>query len=511
MSAKLENIFAIIARWMDGSLFFRGLVAVLNFFKKLCCGSFICRAFIADIKPIDNSVKRSYFMTFVDKILNGLPKPLASPMYLHSAPARIFKGSWLINSLADGINAPIPEGKNVSALSTFLQWVFFALPALGMGAILFAVPFLPTMMLGTALVPLIFLILLSRKFEIDGLTAFILIFILLSMIVATMSLVPRSSIQIAILTSIYAMSAPAIIAIIKTRKSTDFFILIFVASAGITGLFGMYQFFRGHSSDLWLDTELFAEIRGRITSTFGNPNVYATFLLLAIPITAACIIFFKNKFIKLCAMGATGLLLVNLLLTYSRGAYVALALSVFVFILLIEKRLVVLMMFFVAILPMFLPPTILARLLSIVNLTDTSTMFRMAIWQGSIRMIGDFWVSGIGQGLEAYHMVYPYYALAAAGTRHSHNLFLQMLVEVGLGGFLVFLGIVAYFFRVQANFLRNTQDLRLRVMSAAIVAGMIGFLIQSVFDYTFFNFSIVLGFYLFVGLGTAFARSYSDA
>jgi len=512
-TAVTSAVTRAITRWMDGSLFFRGFTAVLDFFKRLCGGSFIARAFVADSAALDDSVKRSYFAAFIHAVLNRLPKPISAPVHWNTTLSKLCSGSWIVNSLCDNIGTPIPPPGDRSqvgfGVKALFQWGLFAAPVLGIAAIIFATPFLPTMVLGVLLLPILFVLLLSRPFVIDGTTVFLLIFIPVSMIVAFMSFAPRSSIQIALLTAIFMMSALAVSAAATSRKSVDFFVLIFVVSASLTGLVGVYQVLTGYeSSASYLDMELHAAIRFRVTSTFGNTNVYATFLLLTIPIVAAGVVFFKNAFLKFCAAGATALLLGNLLLTYTRGAYVALPLAVIVFILLIEKRLLILLIAFIPALPFVLPQTVMNRLLSIVNFADSSTVFRMSIWQGSIRMARDFWLTGVGQGLEAYHTVYPYYALAAAGTLHSHNLFLQMLVENGIAGFLLFIAIVACFFRAQANFFRRATEFRLKVMSAAMMSAMVAFLVQSIFDHSFFNYSIVLTFYLFIGLSVAFTRAY---
>ena len=504
---KIENFAGIIARWMDGSLFFRGLVALMNFMKNICSNSLIGQAFVGDESHLSITTHRSKFMRLAGKILNGLPKPFRSPTALPPKADKFLKGSWLLSNLLEGVGAPLPIGFRSAKPGDFSRWMIFTLPALGLAVVLLGTPILPTMMLGMLLVPILLFTLLSRWFAIEGITAFFLIFIILSIVVGVMSLAPRSSIPIALLTSIYVASAMAIMAIATTRHSVDFYILIFIAGAGITGLIGLYQVLVGYTSDLWLDMEIHAAIRNRVVSTFDNPNVFATYLLLVIPIAAAAVIYFKNIFLKICAGGATALLLGNLMLTYTRGAYVALPLAVIVFVLIIEKRLVVLLAAFLPVVPIILPPTIRDRMFSILNFSDSSTVFRMSIWQGSLRMAQDFWLTGVGQGLEAYHAVYPYYALMAAGTLHSHNLYLQILVATGIGGLFLFIAIVACFFRAHANFLRREKAFRLRVMSAAMVAAMVGFLAQGMFDYNFFNFSVVLAFYMFVGIGVAFTRA----
>jgi len=275
-----------------------------------------------------------------------------------------------------------------------------------------------------------------------------------------------------------------------------------------TGLVGMFQYLTGNTLGIWLDQDAFAGL-GRVVSTFGNPNVYGTYLLLAIPLAAACIVYVKNPFYKLCALGITGLLAVNLLLTLSRGCYLALALSAGIFVLIIEKRLIV------AFIPALvgslfvLPATVVNRLFSIVNFQDTSTAFRLNIWQGSLRILQDFWMTGLGQGIDAYNRVYPYYAFAAIVSPHSHNLFIQIFVELGLVGLIVFIVVLACFFRTMVNFLRRATDFRLRVVAAAMISAVIGFLFQGIFDHVFYNYRVMLVFFLFIGLGMAFAKIHS--
>jgi len=509
LSIKLAAFFTAISRWMDGSLFFRGLTAMLEFFKRLCGNSFTARAFVADSGPLEDSVKRSFFASVVNVLLNGLPKPVSAPTYWNSVLSKLCSGSWLINTACENIGTPIPQPGDKAqvglGIKAFFQWVLFAFPAMGIAAVLFATPFLPTMMLAAMLVPILFLVFLSRKFVIDSTAIFLVIFIVVSMVAAVLSLAPRSSIQIAVLTSVFMMSALVVVACCTTVKSVDFLIKTFVISAAFTGLVGLWQRVAGLDSGIWLDQDAFAG-EGRIFSTFGNPNVYGTYLLLAIPMAAACIVYLKGFFRKFCAVGIAGLLLLNLMLTLSRGCYLSLALAIGIFVLIIEKRLVVLFIPAVAALPLVLPQTIINRILSILDTTDTSTAFRLNIWRGSIRMLQDFWLGGVGQGIDAYNTVYPFYALAAIYSPHSHSLYIQYLVELGVIGFLVFVAVIACYFRTMANFLRRVTCFKQRVMAAAMVAAVIGFLFQGVTDFVFYNYRVLLTFYLFIGISMAFAK-----
>jgi len=328
-----------------------------------------------------------------------------------------------------------------------------------------------------------------------------------------MSVAPGSSIPIAVLTSVFMLSTLLVMACGKTRESVDLFLYGFVFASAIAGLVGVYHVVAesGPSPQAWVDIALFADIGLRLSSTFDNANVYGTYLLLAIPLAAACVVYAKKRLVKLCALGITGILLLNLIATYSRGCYVALAVGAIVFVLIINKQLIVLFIPALMALPLVLPASVVNRIFGILNFADTSTIFRVNIWRGTLRMLGDFWPVGVGQGEYAFNRVYHFYSLGAIFTPHSHNLFLQIFAETGIVGLFLFLGTLACFFRAQVNFLRRIKEFRLRIMSAAMVAAVIGFLMQGVFDHAFYNYRVMLAFFLFIGIGIAFTRVASPA
>ncbi len=54
-------------------------------------------------------------------------------------------------------------------------------------------------------------------------------------------------------------------------------------------------------------------------------------------------------------------------------------------------------------------------------------------------MMKHYWLGGIGMGEAAFSQVYPFFSYNAIIAPHSHNLFLQLLVEAGISGLGVFL------------------------------------------------------------------------
>ena len=155
--------------------------------------------------------------------------------------------------------------------------------------------------------------------------------------------------------------------------------------------------------------------------------------------------------------------------------------------------------------PMVLPESIINRFLSVGDMKDSSTSYRVYIWMGSLAMIKDFWASGIGPGTEAFKAVYPFYSYSGIVAPHSHNMFLQILVESGIVGIGVFLTTLFMFGKTMIDGYQATEKKgsALGTMIVAICAGVIGFAVQGMFDNCFYNYRVFLIFWFTLALGIA--------
>ncbi|OON90531.1 MAG: hypothetical protein ATN32_03730 [Candidatus Epulonipiscium fishelsonii] len=191
--------------------------------------------------------------------------------------------------------------------------------------------------------------------------------------------------------------------------------------------------------------------------------------------------------------------------TYSRGCWIGIAISIAMFITFYNGKLwaIAIPVLFAA--PFVLPENIIIRLLSIGNMEDTSTAIRIKIWLSSLKMGADHMLTGIGLGSGAYEFLYPFYAYYYIPALHSHNVFIQVFIEGGIIGLWMFLLITWRFIKsCSKSFL--DKDKAVGLISLAILTGITGFYIQGMFDYPFFNFRIVLIFWMFLCFGTSFAR-----
>lgn len=293
---------------------------------------------------------------------------------------------------------------------------------------------------------------------------------------------------------------------INTREKLFALIAFIVTSGAIVSLYGIFQYMTGSyiRSEAWLDTDMFEGAVTRIYSTLENPNVLGEYLLFIIPLAFAMLYYYKeylNKFVALAIFGAACLCMI---FTQSRGAWLGLLLGMGIFVFLHDRRLLWLALIALLAAPFLLPESIIERFLSIGNMSDGSTSYRVNIWLASILMITTFWPIGIGLGTDTFIFIYRKYAFNAVNAPHSHNLFLQIVIDIGIFGLIIFAGIMCTFYKNLLVGLRKSNDGFMTALGAGLCAGMTGYLIQGLTDNVWFNYRIVIFFWMIVALAGAF-------
>ncbi len=389
--------------------------------------------------------------------------------------------------------------------SIFARTEFFV------GITILLAPILPTM-LDLALVAGTFLsfflkVMLDRdfKFTYSPINKYLNIFVCIYLLSGLFSLSISSSIKIALLLALFMLFYYVIINTIKTEKQINIMVTIFTIVGLFVSLYGIYQFVFGGSfaSSSYVDKTLFEDINARVSGTFDNPNVMGEYLLLVIPLMGTYFFRFKTFRTKLLSLVSLGIMGVALLLTYSRGCYLGIIVACAIFLLLISLKFIVLFLAGVVALPFVLPKSVLNRFTSIGNTEDNSTSYRISIWKGAIALIKDNLIKPIGQGAEAFNSVYPKYALNGVVAEHTHNLFLQIAVETSLIGFCSFIALIFKVFQALFSAIKNCVNKELKYKLIAFVSALSGFLVQSLFDNTWYNNRIVLVFWIFIGLSMA--------
>ncbi len=195
-----------------------------------------------------------------------------------------------------------------------------------------------------------------------------------------------------------------------------------------------------------------------------NPNVLAGGLLLPIPVLAALAFYnwAKRRWFPPLLLVPTLLILATLILAQSRGAYLAVVISL---LLVLTLRwpwagLIVLISGVAVGSVLSLDGALLFAEAIGSDGSITSLSGRWEVWDRSLQAFGDFMLTGIGIGTFdlVVPVLYPYVELRAV-TSHAHNLLLQVGVDLGLPGLLLYLWLLGSACWIFSHVLRSGGQL----------------------------------------------------
>lgn len=396
-------------------------------------------------------------------------------------------------------------------------YMLLSMPEIGVLVLIGALPFMPTMIIAALTVVTAgcyFLKFIRGKrvlrFELIDVT--VLIFMIITLCGAVFSINRALSLKPGLLYVCFILGYFLVVNLIRTPEWSSRCVFMLMLSAFAVSAIGVYENFFGQLSLTWIDQEMFQDIEGRVVSTFANPNVLAEYLILTLPFALATLLTARRPASRLAALIATFTSALCLIYTWSRGAWLGLILALLVFFLIYSRRTVTVLSFGllgVPFLPLILPSTVITRFTSIGNLADTSTAYRVHIWMGSLNMARDVLLSGLGSGMGVFAAVYPQYSLGGIeAAPHSHNLYLQLVIELGIFGLLAFIVAMASFARsvLSCRTCETVRDRSQYLLTAAGLCAVIAFLAQGMTDYVWYNFRIYAMFWLVLGITSAVTR-----
>jgi len=311
----------------------------------------------------------------------------------------------------------------------------------------------------------------------------------------------------AALTVVFVLFALVLFMSLRSKRQIKALTSLLVLAGFAVSLYGLWQVFSGAENlGNWVDSGTSEEIGLRVYSTLENPNVLAEYLILIIPLAVASVINAETPNGRLAAVIAAGAMTVVMVLTYSRGGWLGLIFAAALFLVMLDRRFIVVGLIGAVALLFVLPQSITSRLFSIGNLADSSLNYRSSIWMGTLRMLQDYWLSGIGTGSANFKLIYPLYSYHAAVAEHSHCLYLQVIAENGIVGLFVFLGLLVSALRNMATQIRRSTDKKRRIALMAVLSGLGGFLVQSFVEHSFYNYRVQLMFWIVLALGMALAN-----
>ena len=240
----------------------------------------------------------------------------------------------------------------------------------------------------------------------------------------------------------------------------------------------------------------------RASATFDNPLILATYLIITTPFCAFGTVFFKHsknrRISSICLLLALG----GVVCTFSRGAYIAVAISIII-MLISNKRIFRKLFPFVLISAIAVPLGLSLRYINSKGDFLASNNHRMDIWQYSLDMFLHHPIIGLGAGTDNIHtLLRDTYGLDRA---HTHNLFLQALVEGGLLG-AVFVGLIIAVIVKALLALFKGKSALYRPYAVLYTASLVGFITISMFEFTLQSAKEMMIFFALLGLIEATLR-----
>lgn len=234
----------------------------------------------------------------------------------------------------------------------------------------------------------------------------------------------------------------------------------------------------------------------RIAGPFGDPNFFAQALVIMLPLAVDRMVKERQRIFALVAGGTALLVILAIIFTFSRGGFLALAVTLIA--LAIYYRVpfyrLVLLILVIGILTPFLPAQYKDRLATLVNLTspdgtytDVSFQGRTSEYMVGVMMFTDNPLLGVGTG--NYKSNYLKYSRQLGidprnEQRSPHSLFIQVAAEEGLFGLFVF-GVLlwsAFQSILTANAIfKGMQDYESAGITASIGISLLGYLTAALF------------------------------
>ena len=386
-------------------------------------------------------------------------------------------------------------------------------PVTGVYAAVFLAPLVPTMLLAgiclwTGISFLIYALTHQGfKIRLDGVGLGLLVLLTLLFVSSVFSFAVMGSLKVWAMYFVFVLFYFVIINTVRTKAQLYGLLKVFVFSGVLVALYGVMQYVFGWTtSNAWIDETMFEDETMRVYSTLANPNVLGEYLLLVLPVCALFFVKYKAKtWAKWAYLAMLAVLALCLVLTQSRGCWIGFMLGAVIFVTFYEGRLWGIIPFILCLVPFVLPETVIDRMLSVGNMEDSSTSYRVYIWLGTLGMLKHYWRGGIGMGEAAFAKIYPLFSYNAIVAPHSHNTFLQLTVEAGVVALIVFLVINFLFIKKMVSVYRVGRHKKNNYSAAALAlsCGVIAFLAQSMFDYTFYNYRVMALFFMVLAMGSA--------
>ena len=298
--------------------------------------------------------------------------------------------------------------------------------------------------------------------------------------------------------------------------------------SSLLGIYGIFQY-NGIDFPFWK-----ANVgRNQVFGLFGNVNYFAEYMIVPLPLAISLFLACRNRrhkillLVGILAMGG------SLVLTFTRGSYLAIGISsIFIFLLYLvsqgkgfikeHKKIFILVLALIILItflfalpnPLNKPGTVISKIksrISVAQFTQGSSLKRrIAIWKFTTLMIKDHPIFGSGLGTFKYNSLNYQAKFFEQGENRSlypygiadkvHNEYLQLGAELGILGLGIFFWIIIIYFSYGIKLLKRTKDRYKQGILIGLMGGIMAVLVDAIFGFPLHLPATLVLFWLFIGL-----------
>lgn len=270
---------------------------------------------------------------------------------------------------------------------------------------------------------------------------------------------------------------------------------LILSLAWLPAAYGIYRFFEGYDPLFQRDTSRLLGSLNSATYHSHNMSLVLSFVTPAAIWWLSELIEARKKiFLRIFLLFSYGVCLLSVYLTYTRGAWLGLAVGLFISFLRVQRNGLKMALFAISGVTLVLMALFDSRFLSRwqESLNSASDAARKSLLQAHLDMFVERPLLGHGYMQyqkefvsHPYTEKYPAIASEDLKNSHAHNQYLQMLSSLGLVGLLLFLALVGYFCYLSFKLPKHSNDsLLLRDGVWAFLSTMLVlFLTDQTFEY----------------------------
>lgn len=274
----------------------------------------------------------------------------------------------------------------------------------------------------------------------------------------------------------------------------------------------------------WQDTSKLnpEQVMTRVYGTLKplNPNLFGGYLLAGLPAiygSVALLLKRKEQYFVISSIALSLLATIVMVMSGCRGVFVAYPLMMLVpaFVLVKKssktiKKLLYKIYASIICFGCFVvmaSTSLRARVLSIFTLReDSSTSFRMNVYQSSIQMFKDNPFLGIGVGNQNFRETYGLYMKTGYDALSAYNIYLETAVESGIFALLAFLGFIFYTLKSGFETIFSTKNIDKTIILTIALTSIVGILCHGFVDTIFYRPQLQFIFWLMVAIIRTFAK-----